>query len=263
MQLDVFFKSVRRTVFGGSLTKGQVEGMERIIAYWQEKYPHVTIDQFAYVLATIAWETGRKMVPVREAGGEAYLRTKKYYPWVGEGLVQVTWEANHRKFGGKKPGDLMSWPIALYACFEGMTKGMFTSKKLSDYIGIGRLDYQNARRIINGIDRAAEIAKIASDFRIALLIARKPAEPVPPPPAPDVPQVVVDYGQVREWILKALAEDPVVRGAILAIVFPDDPASEPDPMDEFHEEYGPEEIPPDPLEYTVSVEEDQPDDRYG
>jgi hypothetical protein len=191
------------------------------------------------VLATIYWETGHKMQPVREAGGERYLRTKKYYPWVGEGLVQVTWAENARKFGAKKPGDLMSWPIALFAAFEGMCKGMFTGKRLSDYIGGGRRDYVGARRIINGTDRAQEIGKIAVSFRAALVEAANVNTAPPSIPVPATPQF-------REWLLQALREDEEVRAAVIAIVFPEDDLSAEqlgendliDPLDEPHEEFG-------------------------
>ena len=70
---------------------------------------------------------------MREQGGETYLRGKPYYPWVGMGLVQVTWEANGKKFGAQSPADLLSWPVALRALFDGMLQGMFTGKKLPDY----------------------------------------------------------------------------------------------------------------------------------
>ncbi len=44
----------------------------------------------------------------------------------------------------------------------GMRKGLFTGKKLSDYISrAGGCDYKQARRIINGQDRAALIADYA------------------------------------------------------------------------------------------------------
>ena len=269
MQLDAFFKSVRRTIFGGSLTVGQVDGMKRILAYWEETYPRMSIDEMAYVLATIAWETGRKMVPVREMGGEAYLRSKKYYPWVGEGLVQVTWEANHRKLGGKKPGDLMQWPIALHAACFGMATGLFTGKKLADYIGPGKRDYRQARRIINGMDRSAEIAKYAEDFRIALLIARKPVDPAPPLPVPDV--AALDQATFKAWLIEAISNDPDVRGALLAAVFPDEP-DEPvtefdDPNNQPHDEYGPDDF--STADMVVKGYEaqfpadDQPDPNYG
>ena len=256
MDMGKFFLSVRSSVFGGSLTKGQVEGVEKIIAYRDERYPQVTNDQFAYVLATIYWETGHKMQPVREGGGERYLRTKKYYPWVGEGLVQVTWEENARKFGAKKPGDLMSWPIALYAAFEGMCKGIFTGKRLTDYIGNGRRDYVGARRIINGVDRAQEIAKIAEAFRRALVEAADRPAPVPSP----LPAPVFDQAMFKAWLLEAMQSDEEVQAAVIAIVFPDgEPEDEAyDPADEPHEEWG------DDPQITDSVtSNEEPDPVYG
>jgi putative chitinase len=252
VNLSTFFHSVRASVFGGSLTKGQVDGMERIINYRDERFSFVDNDQLAYVLATIYWETAHKMQPVREAGGERYLRTKKYYPWVGEGLVQVTWAENARKFGAKKPGDLMSWPIALFAAFEGMCKGMFTGKRLSDYIGGGRRDYVGARRIINGTDRAQEIAKIAVSFRAALVEAAN-VNPAPPPlPAPPF-----DQATFKTWLLEAMQSDEEVRAAVIAIVFPDEPEAY-DPADEPHEEWG------QGYEITDSVTQaEEPDPIYG
>ena len=173
MNRQYFFDRVRHALFGGKLSASQVDGMTRILDYRDAKYPKMTDDQLAYLLATVKWETGHRMEPVREMGTERYLRSKKYYPWVGEGIVQVTWEENAKKFGAKKPGDLMTWPIALYAAFEGMTKGVFTKKKLSDYIADGRADYIGARRIINGTDRAKLIANYAHSFRDALRQAQQ------------------------------------------------------------------------------------------
>lgn len=163
-----FFGFVRKNLFGGALKQSQVDGLEKIIDYWQSTYPQVTVEQMAYILATVHHETGRTMQPIREAGGEAYLRRKRYYPWVGEGLVQVTWEENAKKFGAQKPGDLLTWPIALYACFQGMTHGMFTGKKLSDYINSVTIDYIGARKIINGTDKAGVIAAYAELYWTAL-----------------------------------------------------------------------------------------------
>ena len=167
MNRSYFFERIRHALFGGRLTPPQVDGVRRLLDYRDTHYAHMSDDQLAYVLATIKWETGHRMVPVREAGGERYLKTKKYYPWVGEGLVQVTWEENAPKFGATKPGDLMSWPLALQAAFDGMSKGLFTRRKLSDYIADGVVDYIGARRIINGQDHARLIAQFAHAFRDA------------------------------------------------------------------------------------------------
>lgn len=167
-QLKQFFAAVRAHPFGGSLAQGQVDGLTRILNEW-DQHEDLTDDRFlAYMLATVYWETAHTMQPIREMGSEAYLRSKRYYPWVGEGLVQVTWEVNARKFGAQKPGDLLTWPIALVALFKGMTDGMFTGKKLVDYFNETQDDPVGARRIINGQDHATDIAAIYKQFLTAL-----------------------------------------------------------------------------------------------
>ncbi len=100
----------------------------------------------------------------------------------------MTWEDNARKFGATKPGDLMSWPLALQAAFEGMSKGLFTRRKLSDYIVEGAVDYIGARRIINGQDHARLIAQFAHAFRYALRQAQQ---------NPDGSKVLVQNGKEK------------------------------------------------------------------
>ena len=88
-------------------------------------------------------------------------------------MVQLTWEANyaHATTELRKHGviddqtDLVQHPdlalqpniaaaIMIYGCLEGW----FTGKKLSDYFHDGVSDWIDARRIINGMDHAYEIA---------------------------------------------------------------------------------------------------------
>ena len=171
MNRRIFMNYVRNAPFGGRLTSQQVDGLTRILDEWDRR--KITDDRWlAYMLATTFWETAKTMQPVREMGGESYLRTKRYYPWVGEGLVQVTWEANHRKFGATRPGQLMTWPIALKALFDGCIKGMFTGKKLSDYFNETKDDPVNARRIVNGTDKAQLIAGFHKNFLAAIKAAK-------------------------------------------------------------------------------------------
>ena len=161
------FFDAMRPIFDGSLSAGQVDGMTRILDEW-ERRGLTRLSYLAYMLATVKWETANTMQPSREKGGEAYLRTKKYYPWVGEGLVQVTWEANHRKFGATAPGQLLTWPQCLVPLFDGMLNGMFTGKKLADYLDADLPDFFHARRIINGLDKASLIAGVASRIYASL-----------------------------------------------------------------------------------------------
>lgn len=128
-------------------------------------------NQLAYVLATAYHETAHTMKPVREYGGEAYLKSKKYYPYVGMGYVQLTWDYNYKKAGQFLGVDFISNPKLLlepkYAVpilIQGMQEGWFTGKKLSDYITLQKSDLVGARRIINGMDKAEQIAKYAREY---------------------------------------------------------------------------------------------------
>jgi hypothetical protein len=54
-----------------------------------------------------------------------------------------------------------------------MRLGWFTGRRLSQFIPTGgTADYLNARRIINGLDRAADIAAIAQNFQLVLTAAQ-------------------------------------------------------------------------------------------
>lgn len=173
MNFQIFFDDVRNSLFGGKLSQGQVEGMEKII-----NYSTVSLDQLAYVLATVKWETAHTMQPIKEYGSTAYLKSKPYWPYYGRGLVQLTWKDNYAKYGlDKTPDKALEWDLSLFVLFDGMTKGLFTGKKLDDYINDNKRDYINARRIINGTDRAKEIAQIADAYRTALIAAQDPVAP--------------------------------------------------------------------------------------
>ncbi len=99
--------------------------------------------------------------------------------YYGRGYVQLTWLVNYARmstlltleFG--KEIDLVSNPelaveYSIPIIWEGMIRGTFTGKNFADYIKPGSVDYVNARRIINGTDKAQEIADIARQFENAL-----------------------------------------------------------------------------------------------
>lgn len=174
MNAEYFFDRVRRAVFGGRLTARQVDGLNQILAYRDEKWPKMSYAELAYVLATVTHETAFEMQPIIERGGQKYLQSKPYWPFYGRGLVQITWERNYKLFKISPPEDALKWPVALDVTFRGMIFGMFTGKKLADYIGAGKCDYITARRIINGNDRARLIAGYARAYKDALLQANQP-----------------------------------------------------------------------------------------
>lgn len=47
--------------------------------------------------------------------------------------------------------------ISLFILIDGMKRGVFTGRKLRDYISPRNIDFYNARRIINGVDEAERI----------------------------------------------------------------------------------------------------------
>lgn len=133
-------------------------------------------NQTAYVLATAYHETAHTMKPVKEAywikNAEAWRKKNlRYYPWYGRGFVQLTWKENY-EFAGKKlnldlttdPDKVMEPEISADILVLGSKEGWFTNKKLSDYITLQKSDFRNARKIINGTDKADLIAGIAQDY---------------------------------------------------------------------------------------------------
>lgn len=190
---DIFFKAVREKPFGGTLSQEQVDGMNIILDAWDRSGLKDT-RWLAYMLATAYHETAHSMQPVEEgyylgSGAAKFQKGLRYYPYFGRGFVQLTWKANYQKakdlFGVDFVGqpDLALRPdLAAKIMFSGMTQGWFTGKKLADYITSAGCDYKNARRIINGTDKAAVIAGYAQSFEVAIKVD---ASAVPPPP--DVP----------------------------------------------------------------------------
>jgi len=115
---------------------------------------------------------------VTEYGSQSYLQGKDYYPYIGRGYVQLTWEENYLRAGEKVEEDLVSFPdmalepdIAAAVMFDGMEEGWFTGVSLLDYFNDTTDDPVNARRIINGTDRASEIANYHVIFLNAITVS--------------------------------------------------------------------------------------------
>ncbi|WP_043973761.1 MULTISPECIES: chitinase [Acinetobacter] len=161
----------------GKLSQSQVNGINFLISVLAEDQT-ITFAQMAYILATAWHETAKTMQPVIEYGSEKYLKSKQYYPYIGYGYVQLTWLANYKRMGDYLKIDLVKNPklalqadIAARVMIVGMKKGMFTGKRLTDYINQDKKDYINARRIINGMDKAELVAGYAEIFEQALQVS--------------------------------------------------------------------------------------------
>lgn len=148
-------------------------------------------NQCAYVLATAWHETAHTMLPVKEAYwlSESWRRKNlRYFPWYGRGFVQLTWETNYRKAKKETGVDVVSNPdramepkVAAEILVVGMQQGWFTEKKLSDYITLSKSDFRNARKIVNGMDKASLIASHAEDYDALLKAEGYGVDPAPSP----------------------------------------------------------------------------------
>jgi predicted chitinase len=183
-----FFARLRASLFNGSLTQAQVDGINAIEKAWK-KHGDGDTRKLAYLLATAFHETARTMQPVRETLAKTDAKAKEILtkawkagklPWVkrdywssgwfGRGYVQLTHEVNYRKASQKLGVDLIGNPslamrpdIAAAILVRGCMEGWFTGKKLGDYT-----NFTQMRRVVNGTDRAAIIAGYAMSFEAAL-----------------------------------------------------------------------------------------------
>lgn len=165
-----------------TLSASQHEGIGMTLSVAAGKLP---LSWCAYCLATEYHETAKTMQGVREGLSVSDAWRKKhlrYYPWYGRGKVQLTWEYNY-VFATKRlnelgydvdlvanPDQALDLHISALILVHGMIEGWFTKKSLRDYIPAApeKKHYVNARRIINGIDKADLIAGYAVEFEKAL-----------------------------------------------------------------------------------------------
>jgi len=179
---DTYFNEVRGALFNGALTQQQVDGQSVILAVWEYQAggtPMTDMRWLAYMLATVYHETAYKMWPVTEYGSDSYLQGKPYWPFVGRGFVQLTWEDNYRHASAAlsliDDRDLVDHPevaldslISARILFRGCGEGWFTGRRLNDYFNEEEDDPVNARQIINGNDDDDLIAGYHRQFLAAL-----------------------------------------------------------------------------------------------
>ena len=183
---NTYFNHVREELFDGALEQIHVDGQSVILAVWEYGSggtPMTDERWLAYMLATTYHETAHRMWPITEYGSQSYLQGKEYYPYVGRGFVQLTWEDNYRKassaLGLIDERDLVEHPemaldslIATRCLFRGMAEGWYTGRKLGQYFNDDKNDPLNARQIINGNDCDDEIKGYHNQFLAALETAR-------------------------------------------------------------------------------------------
>ena len=217
---------VIRPLFGGKLTQQQVDGTNQLLSMWG-RYGDGDNRKLAYLLATTAWETAYTMRPIHERGPKSYF--KKYdpgtpigkalgnttpgdgYKFRGRGHVQLTGRRNYAKAGKafgidlvKEPDLALSPDISARVLITGCLEGWFTGRTLGQYITPDLCDYKNARRVLNGQDKAAQTASMARVFEQAIGAEVPQQVKKDPEPAVTIPREALP--QASFWIrLQALA----------------------------------------------------------
>lgn len=191
-----FFTKLRGGIMAPTLDDDEVTGTNAIL----DACAGLPLPWTAYALATAYHETAHTMQPIKEFGGPKYFMRRyditgqnprlakqlgNTHPgdgakYAGRGYVQLTGRANYAKAGAKLNVDLLNGPdlamskdIAALILRHGMKDGWFTGKRFESYLPSTRAateaNYQAARRIINGTDKAALIAQYAMQFQSALI----------------------------------------------------------------------------------------------
>lgn len=183
---DKFFEAVRQSPFGGNLTQRQVDGLNFLLDVWERHFMDSDIRWLAYSLATAFHETAATMEPIPEygeGGGQPYGAPAGPYGqcYYGRGYVQLTWEDNYIK--GEKiladkysidcpmhryPHRMLEHEVAALILYDGSIDGWFTGVGLPQYFSATVEDPYNARRVINGTDKADLIAGYYENFKMAL-----------------------------------------------------------------------------------------------
>ncbi|WP_343707733.1 CHAP domain-containing protein [Flavobacterium sp.] len=176
--------------------------------YTQEKITP-QLEQVAYIIATVYTETFKTFKPIKESFWITNKRDREatYYrydpvlantderkeiaikrgnteegdgaKYCGRGYVQLTWKNNYKKIKEKFGIDVVTYPdkalepkLAVKIMIWGMNNGIFTGVSINKYINDSKIDYANARKVINGIDRKDEIAGKAQIFEKDLKVIK-------------------------------------------------------------------------------------------
>lgn len=181
MNRVVFHAEINKLLFNGRINSAQIAGINFKLDAFDKA--GITDNRWkAYMLATSYHETAKTMQPIEEYGkgkgrpygqkimynGKPYIHPDKIY--YGRGDVQLTWYENYSLMGKLLNIPLLEQPelalnpeVSARIMIEGMTKGRsnrgdFTGVSLETYFNNHRSDPVQARRIVNGLDKAHLIA---------------------------------------------------------------------------------------------------------
>ena len=212
-----FFAYARRSPFGDRLSQQQVDGLTDILNEWEAHYSHLPLTYLACYLGQAFRETGGTMAPVREtfatSDKQAMARLETAWTsgtlpsvktpywrkgWFGRGRIQVTHAENYSYAQAKSglpivanPSLMLDSKADLKVSLPGTIEGWWTRGKhrMSMYLDRPDPDFEGARRIVNGNDKAKLVATYCEAFLAALRAAEvgkaQPADVLPALAVPD------------------------------------------------------------------------------
>ena len=161
MNRQVFFSSIRKSLFDGRLNQKQVDGLTYKLNAWSRS-GLTDIRWLAYMLATSYHETAMTMQPIEEYGkgkGKPYGKKLKHNRrpysvpdqiYYGRGDVQLTWYENYELMGRLLGLPLLTQPelalkpdVSARVMIEGMTRG---ASNRGDFTGVSLENYFNATK---------------------------------------------------------------------------------------------------------------------
>lgn len=173
----------------GKLSQSQVDGLGLLLSS-VEYYDDVPdLRWVAYILATVKHECADTWQPIVERGSKGYFDQYEAgtaigkrlgnttlgdgFRFRGRGYVQLTGRANYVRMDEVlgdvglygNPDRALIPAIAYEIMVVGMLLGLFTGRKLSDYLNATVTDYVRARQIINGMEQAERIAGYATTLQ--------------------------------------------------------------------------------------------------
>lgn len=183
-----FYAVARETVFGGRTTPTQFRRITQLLAE-AALYDTVSPEHAAYCLATAHWETDAFKAMEEYATGDAYEGRDDLgnnqpgdgRRFKGRGFPMLTGRKNYAWASTLGIGDLVSDPhlaadpeVSARILFQGMMTGAFTGVGLGRFINADKVDFVHARKVVNHLDRAEEIAALARRYLLAIQMGLTP-----------------------------------------------------------------------------------------
>lgn len=219
---EKFYKEVLKT----NLTDKTWKNVLFIISKVEDDPYWVDYRQLASFFAQCGHESMWGFAPIKEIrakyGTSLYNTQNKYWNsgFFGRGIIQITFKSNYEllsKYVGlnlvASPDLALNPEVSYVIASKGMQLGLFTGKKLNDYINKSKCDYYNARRIVNGTDRAKDIEYYSKCFESVFKAAKLEDKPIPKTFTMDTAQAsseIKESPTISESSQKEAVSDPVV-----------------------------------------------------